>query len=138
MTPTFADSAYYFALLNPDDRLHTATLRLSRGRRGPIVVTGFVLMELGDGLSRMNLRRGFIMLLASLRADPQVQIVPVSERLFERGMALYADRPDKEWSLTDCTSFVVMREHGLTEALTSDRHFEQAGFRALLATGRSD
>jgi uncharacterized protein len=41
-------------------------------------------------------------------------------------------RRDKEWSLTDCISFVVMKERGLTEALTADHHFEQAGFKALL------
>lgn len=47
-------------------------------------------------------------------------------------MQLYTQRPDKDWSLTDCISFVVMKQHGLTEALTADRHFEQAGFKALL------
>jgi hypothetical protein len=50
----------------------------------------------------------------------------------ERGWALYADRPDKYWSLTDCISFVVMKDHQITEALTGDHHFEQAGFVALL------
>ena len=49
-----------------------------------------------------------------------------------RGVALYAERPDKDWSLTDCISFVVMRTMDITEALTGDRHFEQAGFTALL------
>ena len=49
-----------------------------------------------------------------------------------RGVALYAERPDKDWSLTDCISFVVMRKMDITEALTGDRHFEQAGFTALL------
>jgi hypothetical protein len=52
--------------------------------------------------------------------------------LFEAGTDLYSRRSDKEWSLTDCISFVVMQEQGIGEALTGDRHFEQAGFRALL------
>ena len=56
-----------------------------------------------------------------------------TSELFERGLALYNARPDKEWSLTDCISFVVMADEGLTDALTGDRHFEQAGFTALLA-----
>lgn len=59
-------------------------------------------------------------------------IVPFSAELFDRGIAPYSERRDKDWSLTDCISFVVMQEHGLTDALTSDRHFEQAGFRRLL------
>ena len=56
-----------------------------------------------------------------------------SPELFERGLALYNARPDKEWSLTDCISFVVMADQGLAEGLTGDRHFDQAGFKALLA-----
>ena len=67
-----------------------------------------------------------------MRAHPNTTIVPVSSRLIERGFALFANRPDKEWSLTDCISFVVMEEHSVTEALTSDGDFEQAGFSALL------
>ncbi len=59
-------------------------------------------------------------------------IVPSSSDLFWRGIKLFDARPDKEWSLTDCISFEVMAELGLTDALTADHHFEQAGFRALL------
>jgi hypothetical protein len=72
------------------------------------------------------------MLESRLRADPRVVVVPSSRDLFDRAMGLYRSRPDKDWSLTDCVSFVVMRERGITEALTGDHHFEQAGFRALL------
>jgi hypothetical protein len=67
-----------------------------------------------------------------LRSDPNVQILPASQDLFERGLQLYSARPDQGWPLTDCTSFAAMRELGLTEALTADHHFEQAGFVALL------
>jgi predicted nucleic acid-binding protein len=62
-----------------------------------------------------------------------ITIIEGSHELFQRGVELFASRTDKEWSLTDCTSFVVMEEQGLSEALTADRHFEQAGFIALLA-----
>jgi len=68
-----------------------------------------------------------------LRASPDVRIIGPSEELFSRGLELYRQRPDKEWSLTDCISFVVMRDEQLSEALTGDRHFEQAGFKSLLA-----
>jgi predicted nucleic acid-binding protein len=61
-----------------------------------------------------------------------VEIVPATMEWFERGMELYEGRPDKEWSLTDCISFAVMTERGVSDALTNDHHFEQAGFRILL------
>ena len=68
----------------------------------------------------------------TLRAQRDVEIVPATHELFERGCALFAQRGDKAWSLTDCTSFVVMRERDLEEALTADQHFEQAGFKRLM------
>jgi len=52
--------------------------------------------------------------------------------LFADGFGLYQGRPDKEWGLVDCVTFVVMKKRGITEALTADEHFEQAGFQALL------
>ena len=60
-------------------------------------------------------------------------VIPVSSDLLMRAKALFASRPDKAWSLTDCTSFIIMQEHRLTEALTTDHHFTQAGFHALLS-----
>jgi len=74
-------------------------------------------------------------LLDSLETDPNVDILPVSEPLYARALQLYRERPDKEWGLTDCVSFLVMRDRRLTEALTTDEHFQQAGFRALLRDG---
>ena len=71
-------------------------------------------------------------MLDDLRKNPDVQVVPANDALFDEGVQLFANRLDKEWSLTDCISFVVMEQNGLTEALTGDHHFEQAGFVALL------
>ena len=59
-------------------------------------------------------------------------MVPFDAGLMDRGLAIFAERQDKDWPLTDCISFVVMQEQGITEALTGDRHFEQAGFVAML------
>lgn len=70
--------------------------------------------------------------LLPLCADEGVVLLPPDQILFDAGLELYASRSDKEWSLTDCISFVVMRERGITDALTGDHHFEQAGFVALL------
>ena len=68
-----------------------------------------------------------------IRNDPKVTIVPLSIELFEQGIALYTARPDKDWSLTDCISFLIMEQLQLREAAATDHHFDQAGFNALLA-----
>ena len=70
--------------------------------------------------------------MKDLRSSDKVEILTADERLWNEGLQLFADRPDKEWSLTDCISFVAMERESLTEALTGDRHFEQAGFTGLL------
>jgi predicted nucleic acid-binding protein len=67
-----------------------------------------------------------------LKNDPNVTFVPATDDLFRKGFDLFSSRSDKSWTLTDCISFIVMEEAGLTEALTGDRHFVQAGFEALL------
>lgn len=130
----FADTFYSLALTNPDDVAHPRAVALSEGYAGRIVTTAWVLVELADAMAVPRTRPVFLELLGSLRADPATEILPAGPDLFERGLDLYARRPDKAWSLTDCISFVVMAERGVAEALTGDRHFEQAGFRALLAT----
>jgi predicted nucleic acid-binding protein len=70
--------------------------------------------------------------VADLTANPDVEIVWVDEPLHQEAMALLSARPDKTYSLCDAVSFVLMRERSLDEALTTDHHFEQEGFRKLL------
>jgi hypothetical protein len=127
----FADTFYFLALLNPHDSAHSSALAHSVGPGG-IVTTEWVLTELADAMAWRSRRQAFLALHAVLRSDPDVQIVPASASLFARGMELFAARTDKDWSLTDCISFVVMQEHHLAHALTGDHHFEQAGFVAML------
>jgi uncharacterized protein len=100
--------------------------------RRPILTTEFILLELGNACARAEDHADFLALLAGIRASPRTRVIPLDSRLLQRGLNLFASRPDKNWSLTDCISFVVMQEEGLTEALAGDSHFEQAGFRALL------
>lgn len=95
-----------------------------------MVTTDWVLTELADGLSGARTRRIVIEFIESLRDDPAIRIVPASRKLRERGWSLYRRRQDKEWSPTDCISFVVMQDSRIVDALTGDHHFEQAGFRA--------
>ena len=133
MKTVFADTSYYVALLNPDDANHRAAVRWSRTLRCRVIVTEYVLLELGSALSQRKDRRLFTGLVAQLRADTDTTIVPASPELFNRGLALFGRRTDKDWSLIDCISFVVMKEQGVADALAADHHFEQAGFRILLA-----
>lgn len=132
MKPVFADTVYFLALLNPADQFHHHARGLSQQLPGPLLTTEFILTEVCDGLSRPENRPRFARLLQLLQAQADVEIVPASSDLFRQGCELHAQRPDKEWSLTDCTSFVVMKERGIEDALTSDHHFEQAGFRVLI------
>lgn len=89
-------------------------------------------MEVADGLASTPARREVRTLFEELASDSMITIIEPHEPLHQRALALYDARPDKDWSLTDCTSFVVMAEESLTDALTGDKHFEQAGFVALL------
>jgi predicted nucleic acid-binding protein len=88
---------------------------------------------LGNACARAEDHADFLALLGGIRASPRTRVIPLDSLLLQRGLDLFAGRPDKNWSLTDCISFVVMQDEGLTEALTADGHFEQAGFKALLA-----
>lgn len=133
MRTVFADSFYFFALANRHDPAHAKALTFSQTFTGRLVTTGFVLVELADGCANTSQRRAVAAeAVQELRNNPAVTIVPFTDQLFDQGMNLYQQRPDKEWSLTDCISFVVMQQKGITDALTGDKHFEQAGFVALL------
>ena len=131
----FLDASYAIALSAPRDALHAravAHARLLAANRTPIVTTRAVLLEIGNGLANRLRRAAAIQLLSSIETDKLIEIVPLSTDLYAKAVDLYRDRPDKDWGLVDCASFVVMSERGITEALTADEHFEQAGFRALL------
>ena len=134
MSRLFADTHFYIALLNRDDPAHAkAVAWVSEGKVDALVTTGWIVTETANGMSKSHRRADCGALLAALSHDERTKLVPLSEELQARGLKLYMERPDKEWSLTDCISFVVMADEGLTEALTGDRHFEQAGYTALLA-----
>ena len=132
MKALFVDTSFYLAFISTDDAHHVCAMSLAGERPAPMVTTAWVLTEVGNMLSAPPKRRTFLTLIRDLRANPHVTVVQPTQELFDQGLDLYAQRPDKDWSLTDCISFVVMQQQGLTEALTGDRHFEQAGFKALL------
>lgn len=133
MNAVFADTYYFLALINRRDQAHDTCVKYSQSSNRPVVTTTWILLELGDALRIGHDRAAFAALLRDIEQDSDTTVIPAEESLFKAAVEMFATRADKEWSLTDCTSFVAMREHGLTEALTQDHHFEQAGFIAVFA-----
>lgn len=139
MTGVFADTFYWIALVNREDSAHEAARAFDRGRGGRrILTTEEVLDEFLTHFAGRGafLREKAVLVARWILSDPTVDVQMQSHATFLAGLELYAARPDKGYSLTDCVSMHTMRRHGLVEALTNDRHFEQEGFRALFASGR--
>ena len=127
------DTAYVLALLNVRDRYHhRAQALLPRVRAArEIWITEAILIEAGNALGRSH-RTDVAAFIESCYSTSNIRVVSLDTSLFRRALALYRDRTDKTWGLTDCISFVVMQEQRLIDALTTDEHFRQAGFRPLL------
>ena len=135
MALVFADTGYWIAVLLPGDRLHDrATAMADAYDEATVATTQMVLTEVLNHVSRMGLRTKLAAtrLLDDLGSNPDVEIVPQTDTQFRTAVERYASRSDQRWSLTDCASFLLMEERGITEALAFDRDFEQAGFIALL------
>jgi predicted nucleic acid-binding protein len=132
MKPVFADTFFYLARVNRADPAHQRAQRWISQHRVLQVTTAWVITELGDALRKPEWRGSFTQLNINLQLAANVTIIPPSVELLEKGIAFFNRHADKEWPLTDCISFVVMQDLGLTDALTADHHFEQAGFKALL------
>ena len=135
MAKVFLDTSFAIALSATTDQSHIQAVDLANqlendGTR--LVTTQAILLEIGNALSKQKYRIAAAQLLASLVSDPNVEIVPLSNDLYNAAFTLFRNRSDKEWGLIDCISFVVMQERRIFEALTTDDHFTQAGFRALL------
>ena len=135
MKTLFADSGYWIALINRHDSLHEKAQSLSASLDITSCVTSeMVLTEVLNYVSSCGakMRQSAVEMLDGMRKHPQITVVPQTTDQFQNAVRLYAQRNDKDWSLTDCSSFQVMWSHQITEALTHDHNFEQAGFKALL------
>ena len=130
--PVFADTLFYVAMLNRRDEHHAAALNWATTQRPMVITSEFVLLEVANFFKLTPDRGRFSVFVHSLENDPDTTIVQCDSVWFQRGLERFSSRLDKEWSLTDCISFVVMEENGLTDALTDDHHFAQAGFSVLL------
>jgi predicted nucleic acid-binding protein len=136
MTDTwFLDTGFVIALVSPRDNHHVVAQNLFRSieENGISLVTSqAVVLEVGAALSKQPFRRAAVNIIDVLQTDPQIEIVAVDAALLDRGFDLFKKRADKEWSLADCVSFEIMRDRGISDALSTDAHFTQAGFTALL------
>jgi predicted nucleic acid-binding protein len=135
MNRVFLDTSYAVALSATTDENHARAAELADQLETSgthFLTTRAILLEIGNALSKVRHRSAAIKLLTALENDPRVEIVAASDELYRRAFEIYSDRVDKERGLIDCMSFVVMNDRGLTEALTADNHFRQAGFHVLL------
>jgi predicted nucleic acid-binding protein len=137
MTAAFADTFYWAALTHPAEQYHRLALAFAADfeRSGRIVTTEDVLAEYLNMFSTKGAywRGRAVAVVENLRNLSHLAVVPLSSRGFAGGLELYAARPDKRYSLTDCISMQIMRREGIADVLTHDRHFEQEGFRALFS-----
>jgi predicted nucleic acid-binding protein len=132
----FLDTNGWLALLNSSDQLHRKADELWRaivGSNYTIVLSDWIIAETGNGLARSSNKHRFVEAVSRLQKSLQVEIVFVDTVLLDRSLTLYDQHQDKSWGLVDCTSFVIMDDMEIAKSFTSDRHFAQAGFSAILA-----
>ena len=133
--PVFLDTAGLLALTNSDDSLHGAALDIQSRlafERARLFTTDWVLTEFLGRAARRPLRAAAVEATASLAASAATRIIPATRDGWRRAFDLYRRRPDKEWSLVDCSSMLVCQSRGIRRIFTHDRHFGQAGFEVLL------
>jgi hypothetical protein len=133
----YGDTGYWIAQILSNDALHKVAQRLTDALTPDtrIVTSDLVLVEFLNHVSAIGTQARFeaISICNDLYTDPDIVVVPAaSSRQLREAMKMYEKFYDKYWSLTDCLSFIIMRERKIQDALTFDHHFEQAGFRALL------
>jgi len=133
--PLFLDTGFVIALLSPRDHFHPQAQALAAELKASprnIVTTDAVIFEIGAALAKAAWRSTASRFIDALREDSNVEIVSAEPPLVRDALDLFRSRSDKDWSLADCLSFVIMSRRGITRALAADDHFRQAGFIPLL------
>jgi uncharacterized protein len=140
MKRIFVDTVHWIGLASPKDQCHEQATRLHK-RLWPFraVTTDEVLTEFLNRLSRTaELRKAVADMVQAIHRDPNIQVLPQTRNSFWGGLKLYQERPDKEYSLTDCISMQAMWDEDISDVLTEDKHFRQEGFNALYLTLPAD
>lgn len=126
------DTSFFVAMLDRRDALHARARAWAARLVEPLITTEYILWETANFASATAHRVRVRDLVSEVLDSAMFEVIDASRALTLAGLELYGRRSDQSWSLTDCVSFVVMRERGLRRALTHDHHFQQAGFEALL------
>jgi predicted nucleic acid-binding protein len=128
----FVDTLFIVALINKRDQYHQIALNLAEQYENyPLITTDAIFLESGNKLSA-NYRNEVVELIEQFLASDEIDVIRLTSELFDQSLRLYKKHQDKSWGLVDCFSFVVMKQHKVSQALTFDRHFIQAGFQALM------
>ncbi len=130
----FVDTSYILALFNVSDEFHIKAkiLKNLTTQTNLLITTEVILLEIGNALSKQNLRQRCSAFIKGFYETENIKVVPVTTALIKEGLEFFDKRHDKEWGLVDCISFIVMKRYGVKHALAADDHFAQAGFKALL------
>ena len=135
MKEVFADTLFWVAIVKPGDPYANAAKQAEEDLREFITVTtDEVLAEFLTSLSKGGavLRETAAKMVHAILDNPNVKVVPQSRDSFLKGLALYKNRTDKQYSLTDCVSMNVMKNKKISKALTNYHHFEQEGLKILI------
>lgn len=131
----FVDSFAWIAAINKTDNYNEIVLKTLEGllkQKAKLITTNYVVIETINSLSRVEFRKTVIEFVDRLQKSPSVEVVKVTDEIYDSAWELYRKRKDKNWGITDCTSFEVMRILGIKKAFTNDKHFEQAGYSVVL------
>ena len=136
MTETvFVDSFAWIAVINKSDNYHRISLKTLEeflNKHVNLIATNYAIVETINALSKVEFRKAVVEFINKLERSPSVEIVKITDEIYNNAWALYQQRMDKNWGITDCTSFEVMRMFNIRKAFTNDKHFEQAGYSVVV------
>ena len=131
----FIDTSGWLALVNKKDEYHKKAKNVKNEineKNFEIYTSNFVIVEIANGLSKIKFKYLAVNLVEKIRGSEDINNITVNNNIFEESWDLFKDYDDKEWGLTDCTSFIIMKDHNIQKTLSNDHHFEQKGFINLL------
>jgi uncharacterized protein len=131
----FIDTSFIIALASRKDSNHKKALELSdfiKEKKIKLMISEFIILEMCNSFAKANLKKNAIEIVDSIYQDPNIEIIKLSDKYFQYGLDLFRKAEDKNWSLIDCISIEIIREKGIKNVLTTDKHFFQAGFNILI------